>query len=237
MENNIKEPTRLGLTIVHTKMGQTLSKTTPVTPVTHATPDTSSLLVTHAIADADIAPLGNQPATYTCKLSSTKHAQPLTLTTQQSQSAHGTRFIYFHTSKPIVLADYNHIVCSRTEDEIDTPSTMFHTATLHYDTKIVHKGTDYHQFASPISTDQTPRSRLLVRTKAKSPALSTNTSDTTLQQQLEMGRRYKGVGGVGGSISGSGGGGGGAGCAGLDVSGLMDGKVAWGVVWEVCVVG
>lgn len=215
-------------------MGQTLSKTTHATHATHATPDTSSLLVTHAIADADIAPLGNQPATYTCKLSSTKHAQPLTLTTQQSQSAHGTRFIYFHTSKPIVLADYNHIVCSRAEDEIDTPSTMFHTATLHYDTKIVHKGTDYHQFASAISTGQTPHSRLLVRTKAKSPAPSTNTSDTTLQQQLEMDRRYKGVG-VGGS--GGAGGAGVAGGAGLDVSGLMDGKVAWGVVWEVCVVG
>lgn len=198
---------------------------------TKATPSASTLLVGHTTTDAEYGAIReSHTTTYLCKLSSTKHAQPLILTTSESQSAHGTRFIYFHTSKPIVLSDYNQIVCSVADDGcVPFAPTTFPTAALHYDTKIVHKATDYHQFATPMTTDRAPHSRLLVRTKATPTPPS---KKETLQQKLDKECGYKGVGPEGSS-----------GCEvargtgqGQDVRGLLDGRVAWGVVWEVCVV-
>lgn len=193
---------------------------------TKATPNASTLLVAHVATNAKYGTTHESQATsYWCKLSSTKNAHPLILNSRESQSAHGTRFIYFHTSNPIVLSDYNHIVCSVANDgRAPITSTTFPTAAIHYDTKIVHKGTDYHQFATAMTTDRVPYSRLLVRTKAIHT--STNQKET-LQQKLDRECGYKGVGPDATRD----------GARAQDMWGLMDGKVAWDVVWEVCVVG
>ena len=176
------------------------------------TPNTASLLVSNAVPDADY---GSIPTVYTCKLSSSKQEAPdIELTTASTQTAHGTRFVYFQTSAPIVLADYNHIIC-RIQDS-SAPCTTFTASMLHHDTKIVHKGTSYHRVVTPMATDRGPHSRLLARTKAQS----------TKSQQHTASGAYVGADGDGGCGGGAGG-----------WNGLMDDRLDWGVVWEVGVGG
>ena len=130
---------------------------------TKSTPNTASLLVSNAVPDADS---DSHNTVYMCKLSSSKQEAPdIEFTTGTTQTAHGTCFVYFQTTSPVVLADYNHIIC-RIQDST-VPSTIFITSMLHHDTKIVHKGASYHQFVTPMATDRVPHSRFIARTKSQ----------------------------------------------------------------------
>ena len=127
-------------------------------------PCSSTLLIEHNIPEADYGTLSDsKEMEYTCKLCSSKTNADIHCTSKTSVSAHGTRFVYFSVTKAISLSDYNTIICGL--DHSSLPGVCFETSSLHYDTKIVHKGADYNQFVTTLNTNT--HGRLLARTLHK----------------------------------------------------------------------
>lgn len=136
-------------------MGQSQSQTKP-------------LISTRLIASHNIDDTPEQTTTYCCRLMTSKHnTTTLLLTSSSMHSAHGTRFVYFCTSQPIVLTDYNNIICGPSETALSAVSDnkTFNVSDLKYDTKMVYKGVHYNQFATPPLNDAKPPCRLLARLK------------------------------------------------------------------------
>ena len=109
-----------------------------------------------------------QSTMYFCRLVTSKHnTSTVLLNSSSMHSAHGTRFVYFCTSQPIVLTDYTTIICGPSETASDAvaDNKTFHVSDLKYDTKMVYKGVHYNQFATPPLNDTKPSCRLLARLK------------------------------------------------------------------------